>query len=235
MIGRVAALWRYPVKSMAGQALERADVAWQGIAGDRRWAFVQDGQVRSGFPYFTIRERSEMARFVPSLRDPSDPDGSSVDVRTPSGEVLDVADPALAAALGGGIRPIKLNRGLFDAAPLSLATTQAVAQVSESVGTSLDPRRFRPNLLVDTGGEAGWPEDAWIGSVLRVGDLRFRVDRPDKRCVVVTVDPETTERDPRVLRAIAQGHDACFGVYGTTVAPGALAVGDPVFLEPAPR
>ena len=59
-VGRVVSLWRYPVKSMAAEPLEQIDVSWHGLAGDRRWAFVQDGLVRSGFPWLKIRERSDM-------------------------------------------------------------------------------------------------------------------------------------------------------------------------------
>jgi uncharacterized protein YcbX len=62
-VGRVAALWRYPVKSMAAEALEEVEVSWHGLAGDRRWAFVRDGIPRSGFPWMAIRERSEMGRY----------------------------------------------------------------------------------------------------------------------------------------------------------------------------
>jgi MOSC N-terminal beta barrel domain len=57
VVGRVAALWRYPVKSMAAEALDDAEVSWHGFAGDRRSAFIRDGQVRSGFPWLTIRDR----------------------------------------------------------------------------------------------------------------------------------------------------------------------------------
>ncbi len=56
-VGRVVGLWRYPVKSMAGEALKEAEVSWHGFAGDRRWAFIRDGMVNSGFPWLTLRER----------------------------------------------------------------------------------------------------------------------------------------------------------------------------------
>jgi uncharacterized protein YcbX len=65
VVGRVAALWRYPVKSMAGERVDAADVSWHGLAGDRRWAFIRDGQVRSGFPWLTIRELPELAHYRP--------------------------------------------------------------------------------------------------------------------------------------------------------------------------
>lgn len=230
-VGRVAALWRYPVKSMGAEQLEEVEVSWHGLAGDRRWAFVREGLQRSGFPWMTIRERPDMGHHRAWFLEPGRPDASRTLVRTPAGDQFDVADPALAAKLGDGVRVIKHDRGVFDAMPLSLITTQAIAGVGALVGAELDVRRFRPNLLVEAVGDAEFPEDAWVGSVLRIGDMRMRVDQRDERCVMVNVDPATSERDPAVLRALARERQACIGVYGTPVQPGRLAVGDAVVLE----
>jgi uncharacterized protein YcbX len=227
-VGRVTALWRYPVKSMAAEALDEVEVSWHGLAGDRRWAFVRDGLERSGFPWFTIRERSDMWQYRPSFLDPGNPDRSPTLVRTPEGRELDVVDPALAAELGTGVRVIKQNRGVFDASPLSLMTTQTVSALGSLVDEELDPRRFRPNLLVEA--EEPFAEDGWVGSVLQIGGIRMRVDLRDERCVVVNVDPATSQRDPAILKAIAREREACLGVYGSTVTPGRIAVGDPVLL-----
>jgi uncharacterized protein YcbX len=230
-VGRVAALWRYPVKSMAAEALEEVDVSWHGFAGDRRWAFVQDGLERSDFPWLTIRERSEMWHYRPFLAEPERPDKSRTFVRTPAGEEFDVVDPALAAQLGEGVRLIKQNRGVFDIAPLSLISVQTVAGIADLAGAQLSANRFRPNLLIEAGDDEGFPEDGWVGSVLRIGGFSMRVDQRDERCVMINVDPVTTERDPSILTAAARERDACLGVYGTTVEPGRVAVGDPVVLE----
>ena len=240
VVGRVAALWRYPVKSMAAEELDGAEVSWHGLAGDRRWAFIRDGQVRNGFPWLTIRERPELAHYRPRFAVPGRPNASTVLVRTPSGGELDVADPALAAELGAGVRVIKQNRGVFDTMPLSLLTTQALAGLGRLAGAELAAGRFRPNILVDASGVqapegdatgCGFPEDAWVGRVLRIGGLRMRVDQRDQRCVMVTIDPVTLRRDPAILRAIARERDTRFGVYGSTVAPGQVAVGDRIELE----
>ena len=230
-VGWVAALWRYPVKSMAGEPLEAVEVSWNGLAGDRRWAFVRDGMVRSGFPWLTIRERPEMGLYRPRFAEPGRPDGSAVLVRTPAGRELDVVDPELAAELGGGVRVLKQDRGVFDTMPLSLLTTRTVAGLGALVGDGLDARRFRPNLLVEAADGGPFPEDAWVGAVLRVGGLRMRVDKRDQRCVMVNVDPDTARSDPAVLRAVAREREGCLGVYGSTVQPGRVAVGDPVVVE----
>src|SRR3954468_22918515 len=102
MVGRIAALWRYPVKSMAPESLESVEVSWHGLAGDRRWAVVQGALVWGKFPWVTIRERPEMRAFQPFFADPSRPDDSNTIVRTPDGDELDVVDPGLAERLGGG-------------------------------------------------------------------------------------------------------------------------------------
>ena len=229
-LGRVAALWRYPVKSMAAESLQEVEVSWHGLAGDRRWAFVQEDLVRSGFPWLTIRERAEMWRYTPSFADPQRPDASRTLVRTPAGEELEVADPALAASLGGGVRLIKQNRGVFDTMPLSLITTTSIAAIGAEVGAELVPERFRPNLLIEPTADAPFQEDDWVGSVLRIGAMRMRVDQRDSRCVLVNVDPASGVRDASVLRTIARERESCLGVYGTTVEPGRVAVGDAVLL-----
>jgi uncharacterized protein len=230
-VGRVVALWRYPVKSMGAEALEQIEVSWHGLAGDRRWAFVREGMERRGFPWLTIRERPTMGHYRPSFAEPTKPDASPTLVHTPSGGVFDVVDPALAAELGDGVRVIKQDRGVFDTMPLSLLTTQTVAGLGALVGAELAALRFRPNMLIEAVGDGAFPEDGWVGSVVRIGGLVLRVDQRDRRCMVVNVDPATAERDPAVLRAIARERQAGLGVYGSTVRPGRVAVGDAVVLE----
>src|SRR5258706_1582977 len=189
---------------MGAEPLQKVEVSWFGLAGDRRWAFVRDGVTRSGFPWLTIRERPDMSRFLPSFAEPDRPNASITLVRTPSGRQLDVVDAALAEELGGGARVIKSDRGVFDTMPLSLITAQTVAGLGAAVGSALDVLRFRPNLLIDASGDAPFPEDAWVGSVLQIGGARVRADGRDQRCSVVNVDPDTSERNPAVLQAVAR-------------------------------
>ena len=231
-VGRVAALWRYPVKSMAAEALEEVEVSWHGLAGDRRWAFIRDGIPRSGFPWMTIRERSDMGRYRPSFLDPARPDASRTVVRTPGGAELEVVDPALAAELGDGVRVIKQDRGVFDTMPLSL-DLDPDARRARRAGRPRARRPALPPQPADRRAADGAPfqEEAWVGAVLRIGGMRMRIDQRDERCVIVNVDPVTTERDPAVLRTLAREREACAGVYGSTVEPGRVAIGDPVSLD----
>jgi uncharacterized protein YcbX len=236
-IGRLIEIWRYPVKSMAGESLHRAEVSWQGLAGDRRWAFIRPGIPRSGFSWLTIRQQPRMWHYHPTFAKPDDPNRSPTIVRTPDGRELDATDPRLAAELGDDLRVIKQDRGIFDSLPLSLITTRSIAGLEgllELAGGELDPRRFRPNLLIDPTGGADFPEDGWLGAVLRIGSMRMRVDRQDPRCVVITIDPDRLQASPAVLRTVVQQRRTFLGVYGSTVTPGAVAVGDEVVLEPLP-
>src|SRR5947199_21492 len=100
VVGRVASLWRYPVKSMAAEELDGAEVSWHGLAGDRRWAFIRAGQERSGFPWLTIRERPEMACYRPRFAESARPDGSLTLVLTPSGDEFGLAAPRAAPGPG---------------------------------------------------------------------------------------------------------------------------------------
>jgi uncharacterized protein len=232
LVGRVIGLQRYPVKSMGTEALVQADVSWHGLAGDRRWAFVRNDVPQSGFPWMTLRERSDMSRYRASFVEPTRPDRSPVVVQNPAGVVFDLADSALATELyPAGVRLIKQDRGIFDTFPLSLITTQTITRLAETVGSQLDVRRFRPNFLVDATEDVNFPEDAWVGCVLRIGGMRMRVDKRDGRCVVITIDPETQERNPAILRTVANDRQGCLGVYGTTVEPGRVFLNDAVVIE----
>jgi uncharacterized protein len=230
----VVGLWRYPVKSMGAEAPTEVNLSWHGFAGDRRWSFIRNDVPQSGFSWFTLRERSDMNHYRPSFVEPNRPDKSTTIVRAPSGTVVDVADPALGAELcPGGMRVIRQDRGIFDTFPLSIITTQTVARLGELVGVGLDVQRFRPNILVEAVDEAPFREDDWVGCVLRVGGMRMRVDKRDGRCVVITIDPVTTQRNPAILRTVAQDRQGCVGIYGTTVEPGGVALSDPALIESA--
>lgn len=231
VIGYVSAIYRYPVKSMASEALESVNVSWAGLDGDRRWAFVRAGMERSGFPWLTIREQPSLWRYTPRFVEPGRPNDSVTMVDTPHGRELDVVDPALAAELGEGVRVIKQSGGIFDTMPLSLIGSATIGAIGDSVGSVLTSRRFRPNIVMESAGGEPFVEERAVGRELRIGGMRMRVDRRDKRCVMINIDPDTTEKNSAVLRAVAQQRESCLGVYGTTVLPGAIGIGDEITID----
>ena len=231
-VGRIVGLWRYPVKSMGAEALDNVDVSWFGLAGDRRWAFVRDEALHSDFPWLTIRERNDMHLYMPTLTEPERPDKSPATITTPLGKIYAVTDPELGEELyPSGVHPIKQQRGIFDTFPISIITTQTIDALEKMVGMPLAVQRFRPNLLIELTDNEPFAEDAWVGRELRIGDMKLRVDKRDQRCAIITVDPNTSNRQPDILRAVVNERQSCLGVYGTTVKPGSIALNDEAFIE----
>jgi uncharacterized protein len=233
--GIVSGLWRYPVKSMAGEALASTDISWAGLPGDRRWAFVRPGSQASGFPWHTIREFPQMSGYVPLLAEPARPDRSPVLVRTPDGGRYEATDPRLAAELGTGLAVMRLDRGAFDAMPVSVISDSTVSALSALAHVPGNVLRFRPNVVVTLASGAAFEEDEWVGSAVRIGAAVLRMDRADSRCVIVDVNPASGLPDTHLLKVIGATRGTRAGVYATTVRPGLIRVGDPVVVEMRPQ
>lgn len=239
-VGHLTAIHRYPVKSMRGHAIASSAIDWAGIVGDRRWAWVKRND-HSLFPWLTARNAPSLLRYVPQFASPADPFNSPVVVTTPEGNSMPIDDPALHAELeelaGEPLHLLHLGAGTFDSMALSLMTTSALHNLQALIGTSLDPVRFRPNLVIETADVGDFPEDGWIGGALVFGAgvdaPQLRIVRPIPRCMIINLDPETTKQQPAVLRTVARERRNMAGVYGIPEALGLLAVGTPVFFIPA--
>ena len=240
-VGIIDSLNRYPVKSMRAEALTEAKVRFQGIAGDRRFAFIQ-GRNHSRFPWLTAREVPRMLLYRATLVDPADPDNSSATVTTPDGRELDVFSDELMEELKGQLRESARNQPIYavhlksahDAEPISLMTTHAVQRLAERIGSPVDPRRFRQNLIINTTDSPSPDEQTWVGGRIMIGDGDrapiITITRGDARCMMPNLHPDTAVQDPRILRTIAQEQDNLMGVYASVAKPGAIRVGDPVYL-----
>jgi uncharacterized protein YcbX len=231
IVGTVAELRRFPVKSMMGEPREALDLRWGGVHGDRQYAFLRSAN-RSRFPWLTGREVPGLLLHRPAYRDPDDPRTSPVEVTLPDGRTLPVDAPELRAALeeaaGEPVALMQLGRGAFDAMPVSLASRAGLAAIEAAHGGPIDRRRFRLNLLIDS----PEPESAWAGAALAFGDdpegplLAIAAGIP--RCAMVTLDPDTAARDPKVLRTVAQSCGNIAGLYASTARPGLIRAGDVV-------
>ena len=150
-VGEVEAIFRYPVKSMAGERLEAATVGWHGLEGDRRLAFRRIDD-RSGFPWLTASKLPELLLFAPYRRDDDGHGELPTHVRTPDGEELPVFGEELAAEIGrrhgAPVQMMQLNQGIFDEAHISVIASDTVHEIERVAERSLDARRFRPNVVV---------------------------------------------------------------------------------------
>ncbi len=285
----IAALWRFPVKSMLGEELDAVEVAEGGVVGDRAYALVdsESGKVASAkHPKLWPDLLRCRASFVeppragealpPALIELADgtsvttdapdvdavlsrfwgrevelsraaPQDFTIDQYHPDQEDLDpeghrdeVAETKLGAAFFNerGLPSAVPESSFLDVFPVSVLTTSTLERLDELEPQSrVDARRFRMNLIVDTP-VRGFPENAWIGRGLAVGDeVELGVAIPDPRCVMPTLAQEDLPKDPQILRALTRhnrldvagsGLYPCAGVYAVVASAGTVRTGDPV-------
>ncbi len=243
-VGTIQAIWLYPVKSMAGISVESADMYWYGLRGDRRYAFVQSDD-HSTFPWLTGREVSKIVQYQPEFTDESDRKGSEIRITTPEGKNHTISSTLLRQELATQHkRPVhlmQLNRGAFDAAPMSLVSQATLDQLSSVHGAGLDLRRFRINIIVDSIDKTAYVEDSWINSTLSFGEAAGADNeaetvtsilsaRPITRCVMVNIDPDTAERNADVLKNVIKSRNNRVGTYAWPRQVGSIHVGDSIYL-----
>ena len=211
---RVEGLWRYPVKSLAGEALQTAQLTVAGIPGDRIVHVRGPEGVRTSRLYHRLLGlRGALGQDDQPLVDghPWRSAEALALVRTAAGDDawLEASD----------------DEERFDVLPLLVATDGAVAAFGRDV------RRLRPNILI--GGVSGLDETRWPGGELHIGEAVVRLDSLRGRCPMTTVDPDTLEVDPEVLRDIGRRFGGRLALNAEVVRPGAIRVGDAVALVPA--
>jgi uncharacterized protein YcbX len=257
MIGTVDSFWRYPVKSMRGESMAEGFMGFSGVYGDRCCAF-KNSEAPKGIPYLTASLQQQMLRYRPQFRytdravkppnlaeamriergiTPAngDPNDLALDVVTPSGAVVAVDDPALVEMLGQGIGEsnrltlVRSDRALTDCRPVSLISLQTIHQLEAELGIPLDQRRFRANLYLDLSLDDGFAEDRLVGRKLRIGSgALIAILERDPRCKIISLDPDSGEHNPEVLRKVAQAHSAFAGVYGAVLVEGVITKSDPI-------
>jgi uncharacterized protein len=209
---RIAELWRYPVKSLGGERLQRVLVSPGGILGDRV-VHIADAQGR----IVTARNHPRLLGLHATLGADGEPliDGW----RWTASE----SGAAVAAAAGAGATLVRWDGPeRFDVLPLLVATDGAIAALG------VDGRRLRPNIIVS--GVEGLSERQWPGRRLRIGDVVIELVKLRGRCVMTTYDPDTQVQDLGVLRRIARDFGGHMALDSAVLAGGTIAVGDPVTL-----
>jgi uncharacterized protein YcbX len=247
---RVRELWRFPVKSLQGERLDRADLVEDGLRGDREWG------IRDEATGYILTGRREPRLLLASAR--LEAEGSPV-VVLPDGSELSADDPAIDKALSSWLgREVRLVKGssadqgvleyfadntddtseaaeyvmppgrFVDARPVLVLTTASLAQCASLYPDGeWDARRLRPNILVETD-DVGWVEDDWVKQPLRMGEVELAADGLCVRCTMTTRPQPGLRADLDIYRTLARQHRGRLGVYAFVRRPGTISAGDTV-------
>ena len=229
-LGLIRAIFRYPVKSMAGESLDVAKLSWHGIEGDRRLAFRRLND-KSGFPWLTASKLPELILYKPFGLDSNTPEPLPTHVRTPDGNDYELQSNELredvSRRFGSDVELMNLKHGIFDEAHISVISLSTMQSIERECGRELDLRRFRPNVVIETKSGEPFEEDKWVGQTLMFGDggAGVRVTMRDERCVMVNLDPDTAEKDSEVMKTVVRMNENYAGIYATVMKAGELRVG----------
>jgi uncharacterized protein YcbX len=285
-VGTVKEIWRYPVKSMAGERLARSSVGARGLPADRGWALRDEkaGEVRGAkkLPdlikcaarYLEVPEANRIPHAEITL-----PGGESVrtsdtgavnqklsallgravtiwplqppdrkefylraapesgdmmtELREIFGRLPDEPLPDLTAVPPEIMQYTSPLGTYFDVYPLHLMTTASLDELKRRApGSTIDVRRFRPNIVIDSpAGTVGFVDAEWAGRYVVIGETRIKIEMPCMRCVMPTLEQQSLPKDPRILRAIVREANQNLGSYATVARGGDIAVGQEVWLD----
>ena len=240
-LGAITGLWRWPVKSMAGERVNAMRVDGRGAGGDRTHAVthVHKGETKP----LTAREAPRLLAWSAAYPfnldaglQPAHPPFAVV--TAPDGRGYRWGDPRLRSALEADLgRPVRLERnidGIQDVPGTLLVTVQAsLDALGHELGGPVDLRRFRPNLHLELDAPA-WAELGWEGAEIAfAGGVRLQLLHPCVRCAIPTRDPDTQVKWPGLLRHLEQAHQRCFGINAGVIAAGRIAAGEALELQTA--
>jgi hypothetical protein len=259
-LGTIESIWRYPVKGMRGEEIPHVYTAYTGLMGDRIYGVVaadgspghpwHTGRNQAEFVLYNARYKSGEELLLPKNLDASygewpagidpiypDADAFKVSVETPGGATYDdIENPAFIEDLenttGRSLRLHVTQRGQFDARPVSLFSLSAAAKLGEELGMKIDKRRFRANFYVEWDDQDDpFYELSLVGKTLKIGDwLEVVIVERDPRCKMITLDPDTAEPTPQLLRHLARSHGGDAGVFAAVLQRGRVNKGDPIIL-----
>lgn len=209
---KVTEIWRYPVKTMAGEKLQRVRMGPLGIDGDRV-VHVEDTQDR----VITSRSHPRFLGHKGTLGVDGAPlvDGRPWNSPEVAAEVVDIAGPGTKLVRYDGAER-------FDVLPLLVATDGAIAAFGH------DHRRLRPNIVI--GGVEGLTEREWPGGCLRIGKVLIGVQDLRLRCIMTSYDPDTLVQEKEITRGIYRRFDGKLALNCFVIEGGEIAVGDEVQL-----
>ncbi|MCM3708778.1 MULTISPECIES: MOSC domain-containing protein [Cytobacillus] len=238
LIGRIKEIVRYPVKSFHGESVDKTNVMSYGLYGDRSHAYLDES--RPG-KYFTITQFPEMVRYkaefigeenrnrYPPVRITA-PDGKQVPWDDKQ-LIKEIEEHSSAEITPVQYSPIHVPEGAIEEENILVVTDASLKKMKQLWGKGeLDFQRFRPNLVLSLVKDEPFMEDQWFGKTLKIGNVELIVKRHCERCMIITVDPESGERDPGLHQKVISERNNHFGVYAAVLKTGEIAAGDEVYL-----
>jgi MOSC domain-containing protein len=230
--GTVAALWRWPVESMAGERVNGLRVDGRGAGGDRCHAVTLDGRpLTAGEAPRLLAWAAAYPFNLDAGLDPANPPFAVV--TAPDGHAYRWGDPRLRAALEADLgRPVELLRDVESGRSLLVTTDASLRALAGELDGPIDLRRFRANVHLDLDAPA-WAEERWEGAELAfAGGVRLRVLHPCERGAIATRHPDTQAEWPGLLQHLTAAHGGRFGVHARVVTGGRIGVGESLDLTP---
>ena len=257
MLGKIEKIWRYPVKGMQGEEINEVFTGFGGVMGDRIYGVI-NAAGEKGFPWFTARDDEDFMLYRPRFtsdnnRVPGDlaefegiapgihplypePDQFAVEVASPEGEVFDIESPAFSEHMSKRFETnlkvhLSAQKSQVDCRPLSAISQQTSDQLGVELEMDMDYRRFRPNFLINWANGEGFYENTLVGKRLKIGErCEITFLERDPRCKMVTLDPDTGDSTPKILKHVTIAHQGYAGVYGAVLVEGILTKGDAIEL-----
>lgn len=239
LIGTIKEIVRHPVKSFRGESVQKTKIMGYGLYGDRSHALLDKS--RAG-KFLTITQFPEMVRYQAKfMGEELNDEYPEVQVTTPEGQVMNWGDEELLKELEGRAKkeistvvysPTHVPLGAIEEEHIQLVTDASLNQLMDMWGEEeIDYRRFRPNLLLSLKDKIPFAEENWFGKRLKIGqEVEIQLNRHCERCMIITVDPDSAERNASLLKTIVKERNNFFGVYASVVKTGDIQVGDDVFL-----
>lgn len=232
-VGVIREINRYPVKSFAGEQLEACDIDSSGVAGDRVCSF-HDERKQGWKRFVTARNLPNMLTYQARYRN------GEVAVTAADGRAFRWDGQLLAEIQSQTPIPVSLsdlkqphpeNSSLLsvDEASILIVADGSLKKLGELWGQEVDQRRFRGNFVIALNDESLFEGD-WIGQRLRIGEAELQVNKLCERCIMTTMDPDTAEKTPSLLKIVYKELGLHFGVYASVIRTGRISAGDEVYL-----
>lgn len=234
-VGEIKSINRYPVKSFAGEALESCKVVSYGVEGDRYCSFY-DMTKKDWSQYITARKVPRMMSYQAEYND------GEIRVTAEDGrvfgwdqelldEIQSLTKTEITMSEPKAPHPEAQYPELLsvDGASILLVTDKSLKKLEAMWSKPIDQRRFRGNFLVEVS-EGSLGEEEWLGRRLSIGSTVLQVDSYCERCVMITTDPDTLERDSSLLKTVYKELNQQFGVYASVITPGEVRLGDHVVM-----